>query len=181
MFSIEKFIWPSKGAFKNLKADYRLLIAYYILGMCLMLFLNYVIDNYVTIEGTFLMDSLLNSFASFWISSFVIAVLFASASLLFNLGMMHHTAKLLGGNGTLTDTLTVVSSGATPLFLLGWFPCIGQFSYLLVLANYFFGIREIHQLSKIRSAAAVLAPLVVLFFLIAIILFYIFISGNTFG
>jgi hypothetical protein len=178
---IEKFMWPTKGSFKNLKTDYRIMVAYYIAGMTLMAFLNYLIDNYMTLEGEFLADNLFDSLASFWFSSFIFVVVFAVFSLLFNLGIMHHTAKFLGGGGTPLDTLGVVAFGATPLFVLGWFPCLGQFSYLIVLANYFVGIREVHGLSKFKSAITVLAPLVVVFFLAAIILFYIFISGNNFG
>ena len=180
MFVIENFLWPTKGAYK-VKVDYRILTAYYLLGISLMIFINYIIDNYMTPEGDFLADLLLESPASFWLSSLVFVVLFGLLALAVNLGIMHYTARLLGGTGTLLDTLTVVSLGATPLVLIGWFPCIGQFSYLIVLANYFTGIKEIHNLSKAKAALAVLSPLIVLFFVVAIILFYIFNSGNNLG
>ncbi len=180
MFVIENFLWPTKGAY-NIKIDYRILTAYYVLGVSLMVLINYIIDNYMTLEGNFLADLFLESLASFWLSSMFFVLLFALLALALNLGIMHYAARLLGGTGTLTDSLTVVSLGATPLVLIGWFPCLGQFSYLIVLANYFTGIRELHNLSKAKAALVVLSPLIALFFVIAIILFYIFNSGNISG
>ncbi len=171
---VTRFLWPSKDMFGGVRQNYAALAAYYVVGMSVMLILNHILDSYVTEEGKLLkpgMDA----------SSLVWVLLFSLFALIFNFGIMHGVARLFKGKGRPKDTLTVVSLGATPIILLGWFPCLGQLAYLLVLANYFEGVKEKHKLSAAKSAVAVFAPLFALFLIIAIILFYISFSESIVG
>jgi len=172
---IARFLWPSKGMFKGAKQNYAALAAYYVIGMSVMLILNHILDDYVTEEGKLLARGMPD------MSSLVPLLLFSLFALAFNFGVMHGAARLLKGKGKPEDTLAVVSLGATPVILLGWFPCLGQLSYLLVLANYFEGMKEKHKLSGVKSAVSVLAPLFALFLTVAIILFYISFSESIVG
>jgi hypothetical protein len=143
--------------------------------MSVMLALNHILDNYVTEEGKLLTAGMPGA------SSLIPVLLFSLFALAFNFGIMHGMARLLKGKGKPKDTLAVVSLGATPIILLGWFPCLGQLSYLLVLANYFEGMKERHRLSGVKSAVAALAPVLLLFLTVAIILFYISFSESIVG
>ncbi|QYZ80155.1 hypothetical protein E2N92_12315 [Methanofollis formosanus] len=85
---------------------------------------------------------------------------------LFVIGLIIHlfVVILVGGNG-LEQTIKAVAYGATPAMLLGWIPFIGFLAGIWSLVLYVLGIRELHETTTGRAAAAVLLPLVVLFVL----------------
>lgn len=90
---------------------------------------------------------------------------------IFIVGLIIHifVALIIGGNG-IEQTLKALMYGATPYLLLGWIPYIGILGGLWSLALYVLGIRELHETTTGRAAAAVLIPMVILFVLLAIVL-----------
>lgn len=97
------------------------------------------------------------------------------ASLIFHLFVV----ILIGGNG-LEQTVKAVAYGATPSMLLGWVPIINFITPFWALALYIIGIRELHDTTTGRAAAAVLLPLILLFVL-AIILTTALVAYFTFS
>ena len=82
---------------------------------------------------------------------------------------VHIWVWLLGGRKGYMMTLKALAYGDTPYLLLGWIPFIGIFGALWSFILWIIGVKELHEISSGRAAAAViLAALVILIFIILI-------------
>ncbi len=79
------------------------------------------------------------------------------------------TLLLFGGTKDIEQTIKTVMYASTPFLLLGWIPFIGIFGALWSFILWIIGVKELHEISSGRAAAAViLAALVILIFIILI-------------
>lgn len=87
---------------------------------------------------------------------------------------VHLTARILGGSGSMNETLTACLLSFTPLMVTGWVPLIGSYiADLWSLSLFIIGIREAHALSTRRAVLAVVVPLVLLFTLLVLAFVYL--------
>jgi hypothetical protein len=98
---------------------------------------------------------------------------------IFIVGLIIHifVALIIGGNG-IEQTIKAIMYGATPVMLFGWIPYIGILGGLWSLALYILGIRELHETTTGRAAAAVLIPVVGLILILIVALAAFLIAGN---
>jgi Uncharacterized protein conserved in archaea (DUF2143). len=90
---------------------------------------------------------------------------------------LHIWIYVLGSRQGIKNTLRVMSYSMTPAFLLGWLYPFGMiigvvWSFILEAM----GIRELHGFSLGRSIVAVILPIVVLF---CILFLYVYFTGST--
>ena len=108
----------------------------------------------------------------------LLILLFFSLSIIFlliNSLWLHIWIKLMGGKGDLEDTINVVIYGGTPSYVLGWVPFVGSVSGIWGFIISLFGIKELHDMSYKRAAAAVILSSIVLAIIIsALVSFFIF-------
>jgi hypothetical protein len=90
---------------------------------------------------------------------------------LFVTGIVVHIFVVLfiGGKG-IEQTFKVMMYGATPALLLGWIPLVSIIAGLWSLVLYILGIRELHETTTGKAAAAVIVPFVLLLVAVTIIL-----------
>lgn len=87
---------------------------------------------------------------------------------------VHLTARMLGGSGTMNETLTACLLSFTPLMVTGWIPLVGSYiADLWSLALFVIGVREVHALSTPRAVLAVVLPVALLFSLLVLAFVYL--------
>ncbi|MBI4739335.1 YIP1 family protein [Candidatus Woesearchaeota archaeon] len=89
------------------------------------------------------------------ILGFAVSVIFLFVSSV----LAHTTARFLKGTGTYAQTLTVVSFGSTPAYLLGWVPFFGLLAIAYGAIIQIKGIAIMHDLSQGKAATSILFPL----------------------
>jgi len=87
---------------------------------------------------------------------------------------LHLFVYILGGRRGYLQTLKALTFGSTPAMLFGWIPFIGLLAGIWSLILGIFGIRELHDMTTVRAAIAViLSVLVVLLIIIVIAAFFL--------
>ncbi|WP_209630377.1 YIP1 family protein [Methanofollis sp. W23] len=96
----------------------------------------------------------------------IIAVIVAGIIGIFIAGLILHLFVLLliGGNGV-GQSIKAMAYGATPGMLLGWIPIVNLLAGLWSVVLYILGVRELHETTTGRAAAAVLLPVIIIFIL----------------
>ncbi|MBU0585987.1 YIP1 family protein, partial [Candidatus Micrarchaeota archaeon] len=85
-------------------------------------------------------------------------------------GISHLMIKILGGKAPFVKTAQIYIYGSTPTFLLGWIPVVGIIAQLIALSNIVLGVKNVHQMSLLRSIIAVILLPLILVGIIAAIL-----------
>lgn len=94
--------------------------------------------------------------------------------------IFHLCARIVGGDGALTDTMRTIVLSSTPVAVIGWIPVIGSIiADIWSLVLLVIGIREYHHLSTGRAAIAVLIPAAVLLLLIILAISFFTIASTT--
>ncbi len=105
--------------------------------------------------------------------SFVVSFfgsLIGNIVLLFVGGLIVHLFVILvGGRMGVVQTLKAFIYGDTPVMLLGWIPIVGFLAFIYTVFLWIIGIRELHQISTLRAALAVLIPVVIALVLLALL------------
>lgn len=101
-------------------------------------------------------------FAILWIFvTLVILVLGAAWTHLF--------VYLFGGRKGYLQTLKAFAYGQTPALLIGWIPLIGIIGAIWSIVLWIIGVRELHEISTGKAAAAVIVAGVIIIVLIALV------------
>jgi outer membrane protein assembly factor BamB len=90
--------------------------------------------------------------------------------LLIIVGLINFICVILGGKGGYDETAKAVIYGSTPGYLLGWIPFLLLIPGAWSLINQGIGFKELHRLTAIRVVGVVVLSIV------AVLLFYIFVS-----
>ena len=94
----------------------------------------------------------------------------------FGAAWLHLFVYLLGGRRGYLETLKAITFGSTPAMLLGWIPFAGLLSGIWSLVLGIFGIRELQDLTTIKTALAVILALMVIALIIIVIAAFFFIA-----
>jgi hypothetical protein len=96
-------------------------------------------------------------------------------------GIVHLTAKILGAEGTYTDTYSVVTYSIIPAMVFSIIPYIGLLAYIYSIVLMTFGLAYRHSISKGKAVVAALAPFIIIMILVALfIMWLIYALSNAF-
>ena len=76
---------------------------------------------------------------------------------------IHLFVILFGGTGGISQTYKAVIYASTPWLLFGWIPVVCIITWFWAAGLTIIGIRDLHALSPLRSAVAVLVPVLIVF------------------
>jgi len=102
------------------------------------------------------------------IAVYTILYLFSLVFSFIGVGIIHLSAKLLGGKGDYSATYKVFAYGTTPTLLFGWIPWIGL---ILALYSYYLelkGLSKLHDVTMSRSFVITLLPVAVIMIILLI-------------
>jgi hypothetical protein len=118
------------------------------------------------------------------IAFFAIIILVSVFMLIFSL-WTHLWVFLLGGKNGFRQTLHASLYSMTPNLLLGWIPLAGMIAPFWTLILFFFGIRELQEMSDNRTVSVILLsvflPLGILALLLIAAILYFMSSGGLFS
>lgn len=184
---VEKVLDKEKSIRDNLKDMYIIYILWTVLSV---IGLWYIWALYGVIFGALLLAVVLNPIAMFVLVAIVILFLLSPAiALLWNSAIYHVVARLLGGRGSYSQTMSIlVNSAAANMILsagilLAYAVIIGfvlapLFYALLIYVLYlqYKSIKHVHKLSKNKSIGVIVGSIVVSFVLYFALIFAIYIS-----
>ena len=75
--------------------------------------------------------------------------------LFFGSTFLHVTCRLLGGKGSVRDSVNCMAISIVPLLLIGWIPLVNIFGFIYSLMLLNEGIRARHKLSIARSSICI--------------------------
>ena len=95
--------------------------------------------------------------------------------------ILHLFVYLAGGRKEVEQTLKAVMYSSTPVFIFGWIPLVGVLALVYALILEILAVRELQEISTGRAILAVIAPFLLIFFLIILALALFLIVSTTSG
>ncbi|MBS3080504.1 YIP1 family protein [Candidatus Pacearchaeota archaeon] len=120
-------------------------------------------------------NSLFYLFGYSYIFSFVLIVLQIAITFISAL-ILHFIARIMGGAGNYSDSYNIVTYSFIPAIILSLIPIVGLFGWIFSLIIMVFGVSSIHNLSKGKSVFVVLLPIIVMFLLLIMLIFWFIFS-----
>jgi len=95
------------------------------------------------------------------------------ASLFIYTGVVHFTARLMGGKGNYTDTFNACAYGLIPFLIITIIPLIGVVSIIYSIVLMTIGLEKYHGIPKAKAAISVILPFAVIIILLIVLIFYL--------
>lgn len=102
------------------------------------------------------------------ISQFIVLLPFYFILLLLTCSVFHSIAKVLGGKGSFSESISSVSYSTSPLVLF-WIPLFGIFATFLTLYILAINLTRVHQYPKAYAIVTVLLPITILIIIASIL------------
>jgi hypothetical protein len=156
-----------------------LLVMYAILSSLLSLVGFLLLLPWITLGGMIPRFGLL---PAVFLPFFLVATILAFIIGLFVGGaILHLFVYLAGGRKEVEQTLKAVMYSSTPVFIFGWIPLVGVLALVYALILEILAVRELQEISTGRAILAVIAPFLLIFFLIILALALFLIVSTTSG
>jgi hypothetical protein len=172
---LKSFILSPTEAFRKVKdGDTGEALVYYVVLLVIYSVLSGIV-NYFRIDP--IMEALYSTVpagtvAIFDIMSIIYGIVGGIVGFFIIGTIIHLFVLIVGGKMGLEQTFKSVAYASTPGFLLGWIPVIGILFALYGIIVQIIGIRELQEVSTGRATLAVMLPVIILFGLIFIAIFF---------